>query len=512
MKRAVQICLLLTSVLSSFLHESSQADEADLIWSTFLGGSPGQSPCQFEGEDRGHGIAVDDSGYIYVTGYTKSDDFPITPGALDSTHSPCRPPTIPLTATTDVFVAKFDPTGSTLMYSTFLGGDSHNEDVGYGIALGDPGIAYLTGYTGSSDFPTTYAAYDTSHNGDHDVFVVKLNLTTRCLLYATFLGGSDEEFGYGLGVDGAGYSCVTGYTTSTDFPISATAFDTAHSGGDDAFVVKLHPAGDRLQYTTFLGGSGNEYGRAIALDDSGHAYLTGFVNSSNFPTTAGAFDTTYNDGDDVFATKLSICGDIDPPEAIDDLAIAAENLTKGGDIRLRWSEPSDNVGATRYIIYCSDAGTAPGDSLAETADTTYLDSGAAGIPYTNYCYTVKAVDAANNKFEESNQVGEYDFQLLTTTGTDYTWISLPLELDSLTMASDLEAHIEAHSSPAVNCLTVSEWNPVAQAYTNYITVPHPMGDFTIAPGRPYRVEVTTDAQWPDTSKGLRRFHIKLLRR
>jgi hypothetical protein len=102
--------------------------------------------------------------------------------------------------------------------------------------------------------------------------------------------------------------------------------------------------------------------------------------------------------------------------------------------------------------------------------------------------------------------GSLSFQLHTTTGTDYTWISLPLELDSLAMASDLEAHIENNSNPVTNCLTVSRWNPTAQTYTHYTTVPIPMGDFAIRPGRPYRLEVTADAQWPYSGKGLRSFH------
>ena len=103
-------------------------------------------------------------------------------------------------------------------------------------------------------------------------------------------------------------------------------------------------------------------------------------------------------------------------------------------------------------------------------------------------------------------VDSLSFTLPTTTGTDYTWVSLPLELDTLAMASDLEAHIQARSDPATECLTISQWNPAAQSYTHYTTVPIPMGDFAIRPGRPYRVEVSTDALWPYTGKGLRSFH------
>ena len=104
------------------------------------------------------------------------------------------------------------------------------------------------------------------------------------------------------------------------------------------------------------------------------------------------------------------------------------------------------------------------------------------------------------------QAGSTGFDLKATTGTDYTWISLPLELDALAMASDLESHIESNSDPVTNCLTVSEWNPTAQTYTHYTTVPIPMGDFTIRPGRAYRVEVTAETRWPYAGKGRRQFH------
>jgi hypothetical protein len=108
--------------------------------------------------------------------------------------------------------------------------------------------------------------------------------------------------------------------------------------------------------------------------------------------------------------------------------------------------------------------------------------------------------------------GSLSFQLHTTTGTDYTWITLPLELDTLTMASDLETHIEAHGDSTTDCLTVSQWNAASQTYTHYTTVPVPMGDFAIQPGRPYRVEVTAGALWPYTGKGIQQFRRALRRR
>ena len=131
------------------------------------------------------------------------------------------------------------------------------DDCGDGIAVDGAGSAYVTGYTYSTDFPTTPGAFDTSYNGGCDAFVAKLNPAGSGLAYATFLGGSGSDYGYGIAVDGAGNAYVTGYTGSTDFPTTPGAFDTSYNGGYcDAFVVKLNPAGSGLVYATFLGGSG----------------------------------------------------------------------------------------------------------------------------------------------------------------------------------------------------------------------------------------------------------------
>jgi hypothetical protein len=145
--------------------------------------------------------------------------------------------------------------------------------------------------TYSSDFPTTYGAFDTSYN-QGDAFVVNLNPNGSSLLYGTFIGGSDGDRGYGIAVDGGGNAYVTGRTLSLDFPTTSGAFDTSPGGGYDAFVVKLDPNGSSLSYGTFIGGSGSDDGEGIAVDGGGNAYVTGETSSSDFPTTYGAFDTT----------------------------------------------------------------------------------------------------------------------------------------------------------------------------------------------------------------------------
>jgi len=204
-----------------------------------------------------------------------------------------------------------NPQSGDLLYGTFLGGRSF--DSGYGIAVDGAGSAYVTGDTFSSDFPTTPGSFDASFNdGNQDAFVIKLNPAGSGLVYATFLGGSGGDRGYGIAVDGAGSAYVTGYTGSTNFPTTPGAFDASFNGfPGDAFVVKLNPADSALAYATFLGGSRDDlgdYGQGIALDATGRAYVTGLTSSVDFPTTPGAFDTSLNRGSasDAFVVKLAM--------------------------------------------------------------------------------------------------------------------------------------------------------------------------------------------------------------
>ncbi|MBI2876816.1 MAG: SBBP repeat-containing protein [Candidatus Tectomicrobia bacterium] len=201
-----------------------------------------------------------------------------------------------------------------LDYSTFLGGS--NGDAGLKIALDGVGNAYVTGDTASANFPTTPGAYDTSYNGGPcwnrspicgDAFVAKLSFTGSTLIYATFLGGGDDDGGYGIAVDMAGNAHVTGGTFSSGFPTTPGAYDSCYNGGsDDVFVARLSSNGSTLLYSTFLGGSGSEWGR-VALDEEGNAYVTGGTSSLNFPTTPGAYDTSHNGGStDAFVAKLSL--------------------------------------------------------------------------------------------------------------------------------------------------------------------------------------------------------------
>jgi hypothetical protein len=361
-----------------------------LVYSTFLGG---------DDTDAARGIAVDGSSNAYIAGMTRSGNFPTTAGAFDETHN----------GWWDAFVAKLNSTGSGLAYSTFLGGNA--DDAARGIAVDDFGNAYVTGYTDTLDgcFPTTAGAFDETFNGYFDAFVAKLNAAGSALAYSTFLGGDGGDAGTGIALDSSSNAYVTGGTGSANFPTTAGAFDETHNGWGDVFMAKLNSTGSGLVYSTFLGGSDGETGSGIAVDGSGNAYVSGRTWSANFPTTAGAFDETHNGWLDVFVAKLIIGGgDSTPPEVIDDLKI---ELT-GSDIYLWWTEPYDDFGVTRYVIYRSTIAGSLGDSLAGTSDTTYTDVGAAGDEGTQYFYAVKAADAAGNKSGVSAQVGEFDIELI----------------------------------------------------------------------------------------------------
>ena len=169
------------------------------------------------------------------------------------------------------------------------------------------GNAYVTGVTSSPDFPTTAGAFDTTHNADRDAFVTKLNPSGSALVYSTFLGGIDGDFGRSIVVDTSGNAYVSGDTFSSNFPTTPGAFDTTISPDEvaDVFVTKLNPAGSALVYSTFLGGGTGARSGGIALDTSGSVYVAGTSSSPAFPTTAGAFDTTSNGLGDVFVTKFN---------------------------------------------------------------------------------------------------------------------------------------------------------------------------------------------------------------
>ncbi len=260
----------------------------ELLWSTYLGGS---------GTDICTAIAVDADENVYVAGYTRSANFPTTPGAYDISYN----------GSSDAFVTKLNPAGTEILWSTYLGGSGWESNANPTIAVDAERNVYITGATTSYDFPTTFGAYDTSRDGGDDAFVSKLNSTGMELIYSTYLGGSLGDRGHAIVVDSDGNLYVTGFTTSSDFPTTPGAYGSYDGSYMYVFVTKLNSTGTDLIYSTYLVGGGSfpaNIGYGIAVDSDGNAYVTGEVGRG-LPTTPGAYNTV---GEAVFVTKLNPTG------------------------------------------------------------------------------------------------------------------------------------------------------------------------------------------------------------
>ena len=265
-----------------FVAKINSAGSA-LSYSTYLGGG---------GNDYAKGIAVDGSGNAYVTGYTASTNFPIK-NPLQSSNA----------GSNDAFIAKINSAGSALTYSTYLGGSSN--DYGEGIAVDSSGNAYITGYTDSTSFPTKNPI-QASKAGLWDAFVSKINSAGSALTYSTYLGGSSYEYGLGIAIDSSGNAYITGPTYSTNFPIM-NPLQASNGGEMDAFVSKINSAGSALTYSTYLGGSFNDFAEGIAVDRNGNSYVTGYTISNDFPTK-NPIQALKNGPFDAFVTKINSAG------------------------------------------------------------------------------------------------------------------------------------------------------------------------------------------------------------
>jgi len=298
---------------------------ASLVYATYLGGSGGSG-------DAATGIALDSSGNAYLTGYTTSTNFPTTSGAFQRLYG----------GNIDAFVAKFNPALSgavSLVYSTYLGGsgadgyvsdqsepftgpgDTNQTDGG--IAVDSAGNAYVTSSTTSTNFPTTPGAFQVSSKltwkksksdfPPSDAFVTKLNPTGTALVYSTYLGGGTNTFSGGAGI-AVDASGNADVTGWTDSTVFPTKnpLQAKNQGGKDAFVTTLNPSGSGLLFSTYLGGSADDQAMGMALDSAGNAYVVGQTSSSNFPTTSGAYQRTAGSG---FVLE------IDPPADVSEVSV-----------------------------------------------------------------------------------------------------------------------------------------------------------------------------------------------
>ena len=264
---------------------SLSSDGSALNFATYLGGN---------GNDQVFGLALDSFGNVLVAGFTNSTTFPLM-GAFQS-H---------LNGRHDAFVSKLDRSGSSLMFSTYFGGSSLDSDLetALGIAVDPTGAAYIVGRTTSTDLPTSPAQAGLA--GGEDAFVAKFDASgTR--VYSTYLGGSLRDQGLSIAVDALGSVYVTGLTASTDFPV-VNPLQPGNAGGNDIFVTKIDPDGSSLAFSTYLGGSGSDAARGIALDSVGNVYLTGTTTSTDFPAV-DPIQGIAGGGQDAYLAQLSAGG------------------------------------------------------------------------------------------------------------------------------------------------------------------------------------------------------------
>jgi len=273
--------------LGHYDHRAPLVVDPALDYSTYLGGN---------GDDQGLGVAVDRAGAAYVVGYTSSTNFP-SASAVRGAFSG---------GAADAFVSKLNPSGTGLVYSTYLGGGG--DDFGLAIAASPSGAAYVTGSTDSGDFPLANPAQGGYNSLAGTGFVAELNPSGTGLVYSTYLGGTLFDYGTGIAVDPSGAAYVTGVTASGDFPM-ASPLQGSLNGSTNAFVTKLTPAGNGLVYSTYLGGGGDvDQGNAIAVDPSGAAYVTGATNSRDFPL-ANALQPAYlGTIENAFVSKINPAG------------------------------------------------------------------------------------------------------------------------------------------------------------------------------------------------------------
>ena len=262
--------------------------EVSLLYSTYLGGT--------QGNTYGNAIDLDQAGNIYVVGTTLAGDFPVTGNAYQTG----------LWGGQDTFLIEFSTSTATPLYSTFLGGEL--DDDGRGVAVAPNGLVYMAASTESTEFPMAGYSYQGNLAGGYDLIVAVIDPSqfgTESLIYATYLGGSQSEEVRGMAVDASGNLLLTGYTLSSDFPVTPDAAQPAYGGSGDIFVAVVNPfAANFLQYSTYLGGSDAEVGYAVGADAQNNIYVTGYTLSKDLPVTPNAPELTYPGGVDIVAAEV----------------------------------------------------------------------------------------------------------------------------------------------------------------------------------------------------------------
>lgn len=262
-----------------------------LYFASFLGGTTAGN--------SGNGIVVDPNGLIDIIGTTMANDFPVTANAFQPA----------IWGPSDVFLCQIDPVAGALLYATYLGGE--NDDDGRAILVGQNGLVYFAASTLSTQFPMAAYNYSGVPFGAEDIIVGVMDFTQQgsaSLVYSTYFGGSANDEVRGMAFDANGNLIITGYTLSSDFPVTAKAIQSSYHGNSDGWVAVVNPAilgPGFLIYSTYLGGAHGDAGYRVAGDSAGNIYVTGYTLSADFPATANALQSTWPGGTDVFITKFN---------------------------------------------------------------------------------------------------------------------------------------------------------------------------------------------------------------
>ena len=334
-------------------------DGSSLIYSTYVGGSA---------QDGGYDIVVDDSGNAFVCGWTYSTNFP-TINAYNAT----------LGGNDDVVVFELSATGSSLIYSTLIGGSGF--DAAFAIARDSNNNVYVTGFTGSNNFPTTANAFNRTFGYGFDIFVLKLYNTGSSLLYSTYIGGSGTDYAEDIAIDSQGNAYVTGFTTSRNFPM-INSYNSTFGGSQDAYVIKISTNNATLFYSTYIGGISSETGFGIVLDKEGNAIVTGQTSSGNFPVQNG-FNNTYQNYDAfVFKIVTKLNTYFTPTQ------VSVIGTSSPKNLEIVWNEPFYPQSFLYYNIY---RGTASGTFkfLNRSLIPQFIDSQI--IKGIMYYYAISAV-------------------------------------------------------------------------------------------------------------------------
>jgi hypothetical protein len=399
-----------------------------LVYSTYLGG---------HGFDQGYAIAVDSSGSAYVTGRTGAADFPITPGVFQTTFG----------GGDALFVAKLNPQGTALVYSTYINGAYGN-----GIAVDSAGNAYVTGEASTLNFPTTPGAFQTAPYG-FDTFVTKLNATGSALVYSARFGGNFDDFGRAIALDAAGNAYITGWTVclapTCTFP-TVNAFQPNYGGGyNDAFVTKINSLGSALVYSTYLGGgqiinATEDWGEGIAVDSAGSAYVTGYTYAPDFPVTPGAYDTS-RAGLDAFVTKFTPNG-----------ASLVYSTFFGGAGRELGQGIAVDASGNAYVTGSTESFDSPFTKEYE------------GFPVTpGALQTIGSYDAFVTKLNPQGSALVYSTYLGGTGGVDRAWGIAIDSLGNATITGDTKANAEnTNNFPVVDAVQTNYGGGLSDAFVS----------------------------------------------